>query len=303
MLDLKKARLIKRFIAIALSFFVTLAIVLWLENNTLEVTHYTYSSPLVSYGMSKTRAVVVSDLHSKRVGFGGQKLSHEIKQQYPDIIFITGDIIDGRRKDFEKTREFLENIKGIAPIYYVRGNHEHYLDEDELKKLSEIFEEADVNVLCDEARMITLGSQQINLVGVDDLYDVYKQDRDYYDKLGTQETKRIFAVQNANTARELVKDGYLNIILCHRPDMYEYYSGTGNDLVLSGHSHGGQIRSKFVMWMLREKSVFKALSSYNGGMWQQDSASMVVSRGIGNSVFPFRINNNPELVVISFEKS
>ncbi len=293
----------KRFLCCLFSFIVTVCIILWLENNTLEITQYTFSSPLVSDSLQDAKVVVVSDLHNKRLGHNGQKLTYEIKAQKPDIIFITGDIIDGRRKNFDKTQEFLQNIKGIAPIYYVSGNHEYYLEKDEKEKLHQMLSNADVTVLSDDAMIITLCNQKINLVGIEDPQYIYKANKLYYDDIGGAAAMKEFAKKSASVAQDLVKDGYLNIILCHRPEIFDYYKGTGNDLILSGHSHGGQMRAPFMTWLTRDFLKFEAWSPYKGGKWDNDTASMIVSRGIGNSVFPFRINNNPELVVISFEKS
>ena len=90
------------------------------------------------------------------------------------------------------------------------------------------------------------------------------------------------------------------ILLSHRPELIEIYKDNKIDLVLSGHSHGGQIRLPLIGGIIGPGQGF--FPDYDGGIYKEDNTTMIISRGLGNSLFPFRINNDPEIVVITLKK-
>ena len=274
-------------------------IYLWQGNNTIDVTEYVFCSDQVTEGMDQSKVVLISDLHNKRFGKDNAKLFGVIKEQKPDVIFITGDIIDGRRKGFKKTEEFVKGVIEIAPVYYVTGNHEFYLDDDERQRLFCMLEQNGIIVLRDQSLEITLGTQSINLIGVDDPNEFYQRERETVEKLAGDDATVLLSKYIVPKILRLKKYNSFNLLLSHRPDFFDDYSQTGVDLVLSGHTHGGQIRARLVdmIW----EAFSNKISRYVGGVWSRNTTQMIVSRGIGNSLFPFRINNNPEVVTVTFK--
>lgn len=200
----------------------------------------------------------------------------------PDIIVITGDMIDSYDTHVDIAIAFAEKAVTIAPCYYVSGNHESRLGE--YAELKAAFDRLGVTVLEDETATISKNGETINIVGVIDpsFKTVYKTDNES-------------AVLDDALAAIKHQDGEYTILLSHRPEMFEIYAKYGIDLVFSGHAHGGQFRLPFVGGLYApSQGVFP---KYDAGVFTDGNTSMVVSRGIGNSSFPIRFNNRPELVL------
>ena len=97
---------------------------------------------------------------------------------------------------------------------------------------------------------------------------------------------------------DLASDAF-TVLLSHRPEFFDLYVQQGFPLVLSGHAHGGQIRLPFLGGILAPGQGF--FPEYDSGLYTDETTSMVVSRGLGNSVFPFRLNNPPEIIIITLK--
>ena len=96
--------------------------------------------------------------------------------------------------------------------------------------------------------------------------------------------------------KNLVRDDLYSILLSHRPELFETYVKSGANLVLSGHAHGGQFRLPLLGGLFAPHQGF--FPKYDAGLFSKQNTNMIVSRGIGNSLFPFRINNRPEIILI-----
>ena len=94
------------------------------------------------------------------------------------------------------------------------------------------------------------------------------------------------------------KDGF-TILLSHRPELFDTYADQGMDLVLSGHAHGGQFRLPFIGGLVAPNQGL--FPKYDAGIYTEDNTNMLVSRGVGNSILPFRINNRPEVILIELQ--
>ena len=158
----------------------------------------------------------------------------------------------------------------------------------EYDELKEGLTELGVVVLEDERVELEQSGEIITLLGVNDP----SFQTDYL--LGDDETLMQGKLQ------ELVSDydGYA-VLLSHRPELYEVYVESGADLVLSGHAHGGQFRLPFVGGLVAPNQGF--FPEYDAGLYTKDNTHMLVSRGIGNSLLPFRINNCPEVILIELQ--
>ena len=275
----------KRIIVLAVVAAVLLAFVIWTAwgNTALELNTYTISSDKLPEAFDGYRIAHVSDLHNAEMGKSNEKLLDMLREAEPDMIAITGDIIDSRNTNVEIALEFTKAAMEIAPCYYVTGNHEARVSEyDELK---EGLIEQGVVVLDDERIEIELSGETIALLGVNDP----SFETDYL--FGDSETVMKNRLQEISDA-----ENKFTILLSHRPELFEIYADNNVDLVLSGHAHGGQFRLPFVGGLVAPNQGL--FPKYDAGLYTEENTNMIVSRGIGNSILPFRFNNRPEVILI-----
>lgn len=278
----------KRIIALAVVAAILLALIIWTAwgNTALQLNVYTISSDRLPEAFDGYRIVHVSDLHNAELGKDNEKLVDMLQEAKPDIIAITGDIIDSRNTDIDIALQFTKAAMEIAPCYYVTGNHEARVSEyDELK--AGLIKQG-VVVLEDATSEISLDGDTITLIGVND--PSYQTDYLF----GDSETVMNGKLQEISDD----KNGF-TVLLSHRPELFEIYADNNMDLVLSGHAHGGQFRLPFVGGLVAPNQGF--FPRYDAGLYTEENTNMVVSRGIGNSILPFRFNNRPEVILIELK--
>ena len=254
-------------------------------NQGLKRTDYTLSGSRVPEAFDGFRIAHISDLHNAQMGKDNKNLLALLEAAQPDIIAITGDIIDSRRTDMEIALRFVREAVKIAPCYYVPGNHEARLSAYEGFQQKMI--DAGVTVLEDTAVPVGRSGERIIIQGV-------KDPSFYRGYLGEDETQ-IMKTQLLT----LPKEDEFTVLLSHKPELFLVYVAHGADLVLSGHAHGGQIRLPWIGGLYTPSQGL--FPEYDAGMYTQQGVSMIVSRGIGNSAFPLRINNPPEVVMIELK--
>ena len=254
---------------------------LW-GNNALEVNEYEIVSDRIPEAFTGFRIAQVSDLHNKDFGEGYGKLLTLLSQINPDIIVVTGDLIDSRQTDLDIALEFAWQAGKIARVYYVSGNHEARVPEYEDLKIGLV--KAGVVILENQKVQITREGESITLMGIDD--PSFQESYLFGDAEGVAR-QAISDLQNES-------DGY-TILLSHRPELFDTYVDSGVDLVFSGHAHGGQFRLPFVGGLVAPNQGF--FPQYDAGQFDEENTTMIVSRGVGNSIVPLRINNRPEIVV------
>ena len=258
-----------------------LAAFLYWQNNSLMLTKMTYKGDIPE-SFHGYKILQISDLQNKKFGRGQKHLLKKIRESSPDIIVITGDLLDRHegRTDVDSAMEFIYDVRKIAPVYFVSGNHEHQSGEWEI--LLDELVGAGVRVLNNGKSIIDKNGESITLIGLAD-----KRVNKYYDKM-------------LHTLMAGQEDSF-NILLCHRPELFETYVKENIDLVFTGHAHGGQIIIPFF-----RQGIFAPhqgfFPKYTEGMHEKDGTVMVVSRGLGNSSFPFRIFNRPELIEVTLKK-
>ena len=208
--------------------FVLVALIVWTlwGNTALEVNEYEVVSDRIPQGFEGFRIAQVSDLHNAEFGEGNEKLIQLLSQTDPDIIVLTGDLIDSRHTDIEIALDFARQAIKLAPVYYVSGNHEARVREYEDLKMG--LAEAGVVILENQNVQITREGESITLMGIDDpsFQEVYL--------FGDSESVARQAIDDLQNESE----GY-TILLSHRPELFDLYVDTGMDLVFSGHAHGG----------------------------------------------------------------
>lgn len=251
--------------------------VLWgfLENGALQCNGFTIASSSLPEGFDGFRIVHVSDLHNTEFGEGNEKLLQMLREADPDIIAITGDLIDSRRPDLAVALAFAEEAAAIAPCYYVTGNHESRLElytplEAGLKELG-------ITVLRNDSIPLERNGEAIRITGVDD---------------------PSFGSDMAFTLSSLAS-GEFTVLLSHRPELFDLYCENGMDVVLTGHAHGGQFRLPFLGGLIAPNQGL--FPRYDSGLYTDGGTNMLVSRGLGNSLFPFRLNNPPEILLITLK--
>ena len=268
---------------IALILFILIVWTLW-ANTALEVNEYEIVSDRIPEAFAGFRIAQVSDLHNKDFGEGYGQLLTLLSQINPDIIVVTGDLIDSRQTDLDIALEFAWQAGKIARVYYVSGNHEARVPEYEDLKIGLV--KAGVVILENQKVQITREGESITIMGIDD--PSFQEDYLF----GDSESVARQAIENLQNE----SDEY-TILLSHRPELFDLYLETEMDLVFSGHAHGGQFRLPLVGGLVAPNQGF--IPEYDAGQFTEENTTMIVSRGVGNSIIPIRVNNRPEIVVVT----
>lgn len=285
---LEKVRRKKKWkIKYILPIIVGLALFLFWQNNHIVLSEYEYENRELPRAFHGYKILHISDLHNKSFGKGQSYLIKEIEDLDPDIILVTGDLIDRKKYDLEIAMTFINRARKVAPIYYVSGNHEawsgHY---ENIKK--ELIQSA-VIVLDNEKRGISREGEILEFIGLMDPAFYYSS---YF------EPKDIGGLSE-NLERLSTSDSF-KILLSHRPELFDIYALNKIDMIFSGHAHGGQFRFPGLGGLVAPDQGF--FPKYSSGVHRQDRSTLYISRGLGNSIIPIRIFNRPELIMVTLFK-
>lgn len=256
--------------------FIIAYVVIGFMQNDLTVSKYIYNNSALPEEFDGYTIVLISDLHHENFGESQSELIAEVKKAKPDMIALTGDIVDAEHNSLKSVEDLLEGIAHLAPTYFVAGNHELSSDTvvqyGALKELLDIY---NVMRLENDGVEIKQGEDSINVFGLA-YADKYIED----------------VLPQAN-------EGDFDILLYHSSNVFDKINSFGYDIVLSGHLHGGAIRLPVVGGVINnDGSLFP---KYDSGVFVENGSTMFVSRGLGHSVIP-RFYNSPELVVITLKK-
>ncbi len=280
----------KRPLALLCALIVLLtALIIWIiwGNTALMISTVAISDVRIPSEFSGFRIVQISDLHNAEFGEGNKILLQKISGAKPDIIVITGDLVDSRHTDIDVALDFVKKAVEIASVYYVTGNHEARLSQ--YKELKMCLEEAGVIVLEDEAVQLERNGGTVTLIGLSD--PKFTINGDAFNEVTAMVSTKLNNLMN--------DEQDYTILLSHRPELFDAYVSCGVDLVLSGHAHGGQFRLPLVGGLfVPNQGLFP---KYDAGLYTDGSTNMVVSRGIGNSIVPLRFNNRPEIVLVELK--
>lgn len=277
----KSKRKIIKFIILILLVAI-LAWTIW-ANKALELNSFTITSKELPKSFDGYRIAQISDLHNTEFGKGNEKLIELLKQASPDIIAITGDLIDSNHTNMAISLEFAKRAMEIAPCYYVSGNHEGLIDRSEYEYLKAELEKLGVVVLCDSEAVIEKDGEKISITGIDDPITTL-------DGIG---------LHMGPTSIKNLASSEFAVLLSHRPEYFQQYVQSGVNIVLAGHAHGGQFRLPFIGGLyVPNQGLFP---EYDSGLYSQGNTNMIVSRGLGNSRVPLRFNNRPEVVLVELK--
>lgn len=286
----------KKYIKSAIVLLIVIALLLFCsyQNRHLETTYYTYKAEHLDAEFDGYRIVQISDLHNAKFGKDNQKLVDRIRECEPDMIVLTGDLVDSNHTNVDRAVQFVDEIVKICPVYYVTGNHEYWLEASEYDELMSGLTGAGAVILDDQVVEISRGDAKFRLVGLDDrslsdgtLEALFSDESIGHDQAGQKEE----TADNENSEKK-----EFTVVLAHEPQYLARYASAGVDLVLSGHAHGGQFRLPFVGGIVAPDQGF--FPEYTAGEYYMDGTEMIVSRGLGNSVIPVRLFNYPEIVCV-----
>lgn len=281
------------------------------------------------------RVVHLSDLQGACFGNDNMELLGRVSDTKPHLIVFTGDLVDRRMqvnkgfelgasnsfeaeatKDFEAAIDFMKNLRMIAPTFFSYGNHELAFSQDIVRALREKLENTGVVVLDGTSHIENV---KIRKLPDDKLRDESRRNDDTTSRnvevLLTGFPERLLMVEgrnrtkkNSDVDQDVLKSAVeeikqkrsesqcdISILLAHEPQFIEEYSSAGYDYIFSGHAHGGQIRLPILGGLFSPGQGI--LPKYTSGVHNAGNGKMIISRGLGNSSFPIRVFNRPEIII------
>ena len=283
----------------------------YLENQNFRETFYCVSSLKVN---NKIRIVQISDLHNCSFGNNNDKMINRIEKLKPDLIIYTGDIIDSKDNSYTSVVRLCAELSKVAPSYYIYGNNEverffdipltqealdikfgfsnDNRDPNKLLEITDSFteglEKVGVKVLKNCSDTITVGSTKIDVYGV-----LTSNPSSFWSYAGDSFDEFIYKDENN-----------LKIMAIHEPLVFEKYTpDTWGDLMLAGHTHGGLCKIPFIGPLYTtEGGILPARKGcYVYGRYDVQGRPLIVNAGLENNNF-FRINNQPEIVIVDINK-
>lgn len=281
------------------------------------------------------RVVHLSDLQGACFGNDNMELLGRVSDTKPHLIVFTGDLVDRRMqvnkgfelgasnsfeaeatKDFEAAIDFMKNLRMIAPTFFSYGNHELAFSHDIVRALREKLENTGVVVLDGTSHIENV---KIRKLPDDKLCDESRRNDDTASRnvevLLTGFPERLLMVEgrnrtkkNSDVDQDVLKSAVeeikqkrsesqcdISILLAHEPQFIEEYSSASYDYIFSGHAHGGQIRLPILGGLFSPGQGI--LPKYTSGVHNAGNGKMIISRGLGNSSFPIRVFNRPEIII------
>lgn len=221
--------------------------------------------------MKGLKIVHLTDFHSRRFGYKEKKVLSKLEELNPDYIFVTGDFIDTRTRNLESCQRFWEALTEQYPnkVFGVTGNHEyqHSRTEEVISRL----ERSGIRLLNNESLKLTFKESSFVLAGVEDPH-----------------------ARHADLKQALPRKG-AEILLSHSPEIFKKAKRKNVDLVLTGHTHGGQVGIPFLRRLVLPLRCDK---KYREGLFKEQQTFMYISRGIGTTILPIRFNAPPEITLI-----
>ncbi|AQQ55310.1 metallophosphoesterase [Planococcus lenghuensis] len=273
---------------------------IWINNKWIVVSEYTINSSDMPAAFDGVRIVHLSDL--QRTSFGKKQLPvlEKVAAAEPDAIFITGDLVDADRFKLEPVLTLLNGLSEISDVYFVTGNQE--ISKDRAEEVLSALKRTEITILENEKAKWNREGETVYIAGIHDpLMDISTYDPLIDVNFRNQE------IEYSKRARDYTRESLEEVpftddftfLLTHRPEMIEEYAETPADLVFAGHAHGGQIRIPGIGGLFAPGQGF--FPELTEGVHEFGDIRLVITRGLGNSSFPLRINNRPEVTVVTLE--
>lgn len=263
------------------------------QMKSLEKVEYIIENHKIPKEFNDFSIVQISDLHNAKFGKNNYKLLKMVDDLNPDIVVITGDLVDGEKDNFDVALNLIDDLSRKYKIYHVIGNHEEKALLKKYKEkyddyFSQLYNKKIIN-LYNESIKIKKGKSSINLYGIVIPLKYYKY---FFNKNKESDLEEDFIKDKLGN----ICENEYNILLSHTPFYFDKYADWGADLVLSGHVHGGIIRIPFLGGLLSPNREF--FPEYDLGKYEKDNSTMVLSKGLGGSKILIRVNCKPEVVKI-----
>lgn len=286
---------------IILSLVIVIPIVfLYYQANFLSISQFRIISEKIPKGFNNYRILQLTDLHSKQFDNDNSRLLSKIDTISPDIIVITGDMMNSQHDDGHVFLSLAEQLVKSYPLYYIDGNHELIAkmkadrgENDYYPNYITQLENLGVNILNDKAIQLKQNGQSITLRGLDIPLI-------FYSAADVQVNIDLDTAYINKKIGASAEDKF-EILLAHHPKYFEAYRNWGASLILSGHNHGGMIHVPFKGGLLSGDREW--FPEYDAGQFDAGSSTMIVGRGLGNYSYNIRMFNRPELVVITLSNS
>lgn len=276
-------------------FFLLLIIILIIGSYEIYISKYHLTTSyyeITTNQISSLRIVQLSDLHNSEFGTNNIDLINEVKDQNPDLIFITGDLVDSSSDNTDIATNLISQLCDICPVYISYGNHEYEFEENYNINLTPLYEDAGGIVLEREYVDITIDNQAIRIGGI---YG-YCQPKSFFESSDKTSDEYKFLLEFENT-------NLYTIFMCHMPVCWLKSTSLEEwniDCIFAGHVHGGQIIIPFIGGLYAPD--FGYFPGYLEGLYDSDdgSSTLVLSRGLGSTESVPRFNNIPEVVTVDF---
>ncbi|MEN2767925.1 metallophosphoesterase [Ornithinibacillus xuwenensis] len=253
----------------------TSCVKVYIDTNVMKVNKVQFHNEKIPAD-SEFTILQISDLHNKEFGQNNEKLIQTVKKENADIIVLTGDLISRDTNNFSNVFMLVEKITALNKhVYFVTGNHEW--DHTNTRNFVEGLQERNVTVLNNQSSSIKIGQVIINLVGIDDVSTNH---------------------ENMSAAFVNVDKTNYTVLLSHAPNVVEEYEDISADLILSGHTHGGQIRVPFIGAIVAPDQGL--LPQLEKGTYEiNENQFLYIDSGLGTSVAPVRFLNQSQVSVIT----
>lgn len=273
----RKIKKRRRRIALFLMICAVLLFTWWFNNYTLKINSFEIKSGKLE---TPVRIAVIADLHANPNGIDNDTILKKLKKAEPDAVFMLGDMYT--RKSPVEIMQIPVNltamiVQDICPVYFVTGDHD--TDKNYLDAISKTGAEV-MNYRCDD---FLINGNKFRIMGIDNVY--YSPTFDLHSEFETD-------------------PAVFNILMAHIPN-YDKFADFGADLTLCADTHGGMIQLPFGLGPVIDSSTMKYLPEvfgdetvYDKGFFDYDGGTMFITSGIGDSPYPVRFNNRPEIVVI-----
>ena len=272
------------------------------ENNAIKLSRYDIVDEKIPQRLGVIKLAQLSDLHGKVFGERSQRLFDTLAVERPDVVLITGDLIDERVYDLEYVADVTRRSVELAPTLYVTGNHEANFKPQYFERFLDVVVSCGAIPLDGKRFAIERRAGRIALSEV-----AQCQVKDGVTIAGVADPVRAGREYKIRLAQDLAEvapaPNLFSILLSHRPETFELYARHGFDLIFSGHAHGGQFRLPAVLPMGLNAPHQGWFPRYTGGLYLDRGARLIVSRGLGPSVLPTRLFNRPDLVVCRLARS
>jgi predicted MPP superfamily phosphohydrolase len=257
------------------------------DYNTVSVRNVVYKKHDLNPALNNFRIVFISDIHADR-HTGNKRLGNyisKVNKLHPDLVLIGGDLISSTPQYIETAAEYMGMIKSKYGVFSCRGDHDHWAYRPDLQRsinaVTDELEKYNIPMLNNENKILDVKKSKILISFISYTYP---------EKIRQDDLDSLLSVKKQD----------LNIVLCHQPEggIPQEASENNYDLMLAGHTHGGQITFLFPFFNLSPTLIE---TKYVRGNFNIGNMLLVVTRGLGMSLVPFRLNSTPEITVITIK--